>query len=296
MPSDAPAPEPGSPRTRMPGLFLNRERRIRNGWWVAIFLALLAAVLFPVVLISASLGREVSIWEQLGLICVVTVAVQLLRRRPVMEVTGPLDLRAARGLAAGLGLGFMLMAVPAAALWAAGAVRFEIQPFDPAVLLPAVALTVGVAAAEELLFRGVLFQRLVAGVGVWPAQIAIGLLFLLTHMGNPGMEGSVVFLAGLNIFLASLMFGQAFLRTGSLAMPIGLHFAANLTQGVVFGFGVSGHEKPGLLAPRFLTDAEWLTGGAFGLEASLPGLAMVAITLAILLRASRSRRDPALAT
>jgi hypothetical protein len=71
-----------------------------------------------------------------------------------------------------------------------------------------------------------------------------------------------------------------FLRTRSLAMPIGLHFMANVTQGVVLGFGVSGTTASGILTPRFDSAATWLTGGDFGLEASVPGLVCVAIAIA----------------
>ena len=279
-----PRPETTHPAGPVPsrgvGIFLNRDRRLRNGWWVAAFLALLAALLVPAVLVSARLGREVSIWEQALLIGLATVAVQALRRRPLGEVTGRLGLRALGDLGAGLGLGFLLMAVPAAVLWFGGWVRFEAGGADPAAVASAVSLMAAVAVAEELLFRGVLFQRLAAGLGAWPAQGLVGLLFLLTHLGNPGMDGGVLWLAGTNIFLASLLFGLAFLRTGGLALPIGLHFMANVTQGVLLGFGVSGEEEPGLLAPVRLVEVDWLTGGAFGLEASLPGLAALALMLA----------------
>ncbi len=62
-------------------------------------------------------------------------------------------------------------------------------------------------------------------------------------------------------------------------MPIGIHFAANFVQGGVLGFGVSGNDEQGLLTPT-LSGPDWLTGGAFGLEASVPGLlGVIAITL-----------------
>jgi membrane protease YdiL (CAAX protease family) len=136
------------------------------------------------------------------------------------------------------------------------------------------------AFAEELLFRGVIFQRLLSAVGEWPAQIAIGLLFVLTHLGNPGMDGATKTLACVNIFLASILFGKAFLRSKGLALPIGLHFMANVTQGVVFGFGVSGNDTASLFVPQFAIDKPWLTGGAFGLEASAAGLITLSLMLA----------------
>ena len=85
----------------------------------------------------------------------------------------------------------------------------------------------------------------------------------------------VKLLASMNIFLASIMFGFAFIKTKSLAMPLGLHFMANYMQGTVLGFGVSGGEAPGLLHPVFNNAPIWLSGGDFGIEASIGGLCFV---------------------
>jgi hypothetical protein len=65
-------------------------------------------------------------------------------------------------------------------------------------------------------------------------------------------------------------------------MPLGLHWMANWMQGDILGFGVSGTEQVGLLNPVFGEALAWLTGGPFGLEASLPGLICVVVTLILL--------------
>jgi hypothetical protein len=96
------------------------------------------------------------------------------------------------------------------------------------------------------------------------------------------MNGSVKVMASVNIFLASILFGMAFIRTGSLAMPIGLHWMANWVQGGILGFGVSGTEQLGLLKPVLGNAPVWLTGGPFGLEASLPGLICVILILILI--------------
>jgi hypothetical protein len=71
--------------------------------------------------------------------------------------------------------------------------------------------------------------------------------------------------------LAAILLGLCYLRTRSLALPIGLHLGWNWAQGSLLGFGVSGTtEVQGLWRPVFHGRPEWLTGGAFGLEASLP--------------------------
>jgi membrane protease YdiL (CAAX protease family) len=79
------------------------------------------------------------------------------------------------------------------------------------------------ALLEETLFRGFIFQRLLDGVGFWPAQIALATLFAVAHWGSPGMQGATEIVAFMDIFLAAVMLGLAYLRTRSLALPIGLH-------------------------------------------------------------------------
>lgn len=96
------------------------------------------------------------------------------------------------------------------------------------------------------------------------------------------MTGVVKALASINIFVASILFGIAYINTKSLAMPLGLHFMANFMQGTVLGFGVSGDNDPGLLRPIFKDAPLWLSGGDFGIEASLAGLfflSMITVSL-----------------
>jgi membrane protease YdiL (CAAX protease family) len=265
-------------------LFVNSERKLRNGWWIAIFLLSLAVVLVPAIILSSRVRHQLTLADQALMIAAVTILCQLLRRRPVVEVTGQPDIRWLSQLGAGMAAGALLMAVPALVLTSIGAIRWQFGMFAVAPLLTGVETMAAGAIAEELLFRGFLFQRLVDGLGAWPAQLVVAGMFLLTHLNNPGMTGVTRFWAGINIFLASILFGLAFLKTRSLAMPIGLHFMANLTQGPILGFGVSGNAEAGLLKPSFSGTPQWLTGGAFGLEASLPGLICVAIGLVLLLR------------
>ncbi|MBL0053001.1 MAG: hypothetical protein IPP29_16575 [Bacteroidetes bacterium] len=60
-------------------------------------------------------------------------------------------------------------------------------------------------------------------------------------------------------------------------MPLGLHFMANFMQGSVLGFGVSGDKDPGIFKPVFDNALIWISGGDFGIEASILGLCSVII-------------------
>ncbi len=149
-----------------------------------------------------------------------------------------------------------------------------------------------VAVAEELLFRGFMFQRLIQAFGKYAAQLIVAGLFLLTHINNPGMIGIVKTLASINIFIASILFGIAYIKTHGLAMPLGLHFMANFMQGTVLGFGVSGGKEPSLLKPIFTNAPIWLSGGDFGIEASILGLFFVILMTVLLYFRYPSKEKP----
>lgn len=228
-------------------------------------------------------GTDIPIVLQAILMAVVSGFCQLLRRKPLSELLGTVDLGWFRDLALGGLIGAMLMLIPALFLGITGLVNWEWNPAGSSSLTSGLLLFAGVAIAEEFLFRGFIFQRLLTGIGIWPAQLVVAVFFLLTHLNNPGMTVDVKTLASINIFLASLLFGLAFLRTRSLAMPLGIHFMANWVQGGLLGFGVSGTDQNGLFIPVLQQGFDWLTGGAFGLEASLPGLVCVLAALALLI-------------
>ncbi len=262
--------------------FLNSERQLRNGWWILIFFLVLAAILFPALLTAQKKTMDVSIGLQAVIVVLASLVCQWLRRKPLAELLGKFGVRWLKELGLGGLIGSALMLFPALIMWVLGWVHWQWNPAGFSTLASVVLLFAGVAVAEELLFRGFIFQRLIAGLGEWPAQLILAGYFLLTHLNNPGMTGDVKILAGINIFLASILFGLAFIRTQSLAMPLGLHFMANLMQGGILGFGVSGTDQSGLLKPILAEIPQWLTGGMFGLEASLPGLIFVISAIMLL--------------
>lgn len=267
-------------------IFFNPARQLRNGWWIAIYFLVLAAMLLPLTFFVRARGGEVEMWHQAVLSLVAAVALQRLRRQPLAEMFGAFNAAWCRQFFMGGVIGSVLMLLPALMLFLGGWVSWQVVPFDWSIVASGLLACTFVAIAEEVVFRGVLLQRLTAGMGIVAAQFIVAAYFWLTHSDNPGMVGSIKLLAGLNIFLASIMFGLAWLRTHSLAMPLGLHLMANFVQGNVLGFGVSGHSESGLLSPQFGESATWLTGGQFGLEASVPGLFAVILCIAVLYRRS----------
>lgn len=261
----------------MENISLNTGNKIRSIWWILIFFVLLVLFLLPTILTAQKHSVEVSIHIQALLILLVTIICQLLRKESITKITGKFNFRWIKQILLGLAIGAALMISPAIILTVSGFAHWQINSISFTTIISGVIVFAGVAIAEELLFRGFLFQRLLESLGQWPAQLIIAGMFLLTHINNPGMIGTTKILASLNIFIASLMFGLAFLKTKSLAMPIGLHFMANFMQGTVLGFGVSGVKEPSLFKAISDKCPIWLNGGEFGLEASFLGLITVLI-------------------
>lgn len=263
-------------------IFLNNKRQLRNIWWAAIFILVLALITVPFILLSQTYKWEITITHQAIIVFAASWICQFMRKQPLTELTGAINGQWFTNLINGSGIGAALMLVPALFLYLGGWMTLQTSSLNIIPLLSATGIFIAVAVAEELLFRGFLFQRLMAGFGIWVAQLVMAGYFLLIHLNNPGMTGSIKLLASVNIFLASIMFGLAFIKTKSLAMPIGFHFMANWVQGTLLGFGVSGNEEISLLKPVFHNASQWLTGGNFGLEASVPGLICVIISIIFL--------------
>lgn len=262
-------------------VFLDANRAIRSSWWIVIFFLFLALLLFPMIFLASYYEFEITFWQQAFLIMAVSILCQAMRGRPLYQIVGKVNANWLKELSFGLFIGAVLMLVPAILLTSLGIVHWQVNVISLIDFLSGVSMMLSVALAEELLFRGFVFQRLIESFGIWPAQILIAGLFLLTHLNNPGMSGSIKILASVNIFIASICFGIAYFKTKKLAMAIGIHFMANLTQGTFLGFGVSGEKELSWLTPIIADAPDWITGGVFGLEASIVGL-----TTLILLTAS----------
>ena len=191
-----------------------------------------------------------------------------------------------------MGQGFLLggaiMLATAGLLWMLGMVHWHRTPMAGwRDLLMGLWLYISVGFYEELMFRGYAFSRLREGLGDGRALAVSALLFALAHWQNPGMEGGTALMALINIALAGVLLGICVLRSGDLMVAIGVHVGWNWIQGSILGFGVSGtSDTRGWLEPAFGPAPRWLTGGSFGLEASV--LCAATVVVACLLMTRRS--------
>jgi membrane protease YdiL (CAAX protease family) len=250
-------------------------RRIADFPLVALMLAILpytvatrlghsAGELVP--LLPDPAGAAVHMIIMLGIVLAMyKLAIARLGERPHDDLPGATALpELGKGIAAGALLFCMVAAIAALA----GAYQIIGRAEAPDLLVPLISTAIMPAFTEELLFRGIVFRWVEEFGGSWAALIVTSVLFGLAHSQNPNATWFSSLAIGVE---AGLMFGGAYMLTRSLWMPIGLHAAWNFTQGPILGVPVSGLPEHGLVTAR-LSGPMLLSGGAFGLEASVIAL------------------------
>ncbi len=143
--------------------------------------------------------------------------------------------------------------------------------------------------AQELLFSLVLFRLLEDWLGSWRALLVSALVFAAAHAFNPGTSA----LSILDLFVGGASYLAAFIYSRRMWLVWGLHFSWNFFQAGVFGMPNSGIAFKGLVKPA-ISGPAWLTGGAFGIEASVLTLTF-SVCLAALLLTLSSRHAQILA-
>lgn len=170
------------------------------------------------------------------------------------------------GILAGLATGLIMFTVVMTILVTTGLHDFVYNGTAPAWRGTGLAIESGVM--EEVLVRGVVLRLVWRAFGPLSAFIASGLLFGAGHFANPG---ATLFTTACVAVEAGIMLGSFYALTGRLWVSIGVHAGWNFTQGYLFGAKVSGGNfGDSILRSTARSNLpDWLTGGAFGPEASL---------------------------
>lgn len=203
------------------------------------------------------------------------------RREPSDLALGPMP----RELGLGLLLGSLLYTAGVLVLMVLGYARIEgMNPVS--IMFPAIAMALSSGFLEELLFRGVLFRIVEEWLGSWASVVISSVVFGFVHLMNPSATLTGAIFISIE---AGLLLAAAYMLTRRLWLGIGFHIAWNYTQSAVFGGIVSGGVfEPGLFT-TVITGPELITGGSFGLEASLiPCLLATSTGVWLALRAVRA--------
>jgi hypothetical protein len=139
----------------------------------------------------------------------------------------------------------------------------------PSAVFVSIVLLFG-AVGEEMLFRGYMFQVLVKAIGPFATILPMSVLFGLAHSDNLNFS----WLALVNTILWGIVLGYAFLLSGDLWLPIGLHFGWNWALPLLgvnlsgFTMGVTGYSM------HWKIGGLW-SGGEYGPEGGLLTSAIV---------------------
>jgi len=270
--------------------------RVRCGWRVLTYLLLASAfTILPAYLLyatffsspakSTSLITPMVIIEEITTIIAFIVlgiwALRVLEHLPAqtlgLSMRGPWSQALGGGFSIGLGFTTLLLLV----LWVTGCARFTWNHPNQQMIgqLCLLLLFLSIEAmAEEVVFRGYLFQTLLRGIGPLAALCLTSACFALFHLPHP----HITVLAVVNLFLAGMMFGMLYLRLGTLWLPIGVHAGWNFGK-LLFNLPLSGHTFP-LTTPMtgMLAAKQWMTGGAFGLEGGLGVSVLLLCAIAVI--------------
>ena len=203
-----------------------------------------------------------------------------------MRVPAELTRRFLPGLLAGLAAGFGLFSAVVGVMWIVGSYHITGTNPNAAWIYEFIRFGLCAGVAEEILFRGVLYRICEEGLGTWFALSVTALLFGAMHITNEGATwwSSMAIAIDLGLMLAML-----YHVTRSLWPCIGLHAAWNIAQGTIYGVPVSGYDTNGFLV-SIRTGPDWLSGGAFGAEASVVALSLCLLcTIALLVVALRRK-------
>lgn len=189
------------------------------------------------------------------------IYVRLLEKRPVVELCGR---NALQEFGAGLLIGTLMVVTVIGMAYASGAYKMTgMNAWSMAIILPLAQMTF-VGVFEEVLCRGIVFRIAEQSLGSWAALAISALVFGLAHLPGNGAG----FLAISVMALAGVFFSAAFMLTRRLWLCIGIHISWNYVLGTVFSIPVSGHESSGLVLGK-LSGPSWMTGGSYGLEATI---------------------------
>jgi membrane protease YdiL (CAAX protease family) len=281
VPPNETAPAP--PASSGPNPVLFGPQGLRAGWRILMFIALVVALGYIdhiqplrhfIQEVTAAPGEEspapVIVVEGLRALTVLLAAflMTFIEKRSFADYGLPMNQAFGKRFWQGLALGFAMLSLLLAAIWAlhgfslaglavrgATAVKFG--------LLWALAFFL-VGVFEDFMFRGYPQSALAEGIGFWPAALILAVIFGAAHWSNQGEALFGCLAAGMFGFMEAF----ALSRTGSLWLLFGMHTSWDWGETYFYGTPDSGILATGHLFNSSFHGAKWLTGGTVGPEGS----------------------------
>jgi membrane protease YdiL (CAAX protease family) len=154
-------------------------------------------------------------------------------------------------------------------------------------------LTAGII--EEAIFRGLIMRVLEMRWGKVIAVIVPSVVFALMHIGNAANMGAIdialLIVAGTAV---GSMFSLIAMQSGSIWASALVHGAWNMILGGKI-LSIATQPESSIFSYKLTSDANLLTGGAFGIDAALPSIVAYGcvILLALYLLRKKGKENPA---
>jgi membrane protease YdiL (CAAX protease family) len=295
-------------------IFINDFGRLRSGWRLLLFVfAFIAASFLITTVLRAAYGLMVAATPRpphsdfvlefifrLGLLAAALDAgyfcARLFEGLPWKSLGLTLHTGWFRDLIIGSAIGFASLVVAVGIATIGSGLSFSFSDTGMTStgrsMLGSAALLIVAALAEEAMFRGYGLQTLSRAKLAWLGVLLTSVPFALVHLSNPNVVPVVTFV---NTALAGVWLAAAYLRTRSLWLPLGVHWAWNWALGWFFGLPVSGIK---LVSNPLLTATDagpaWLTGGSYGIEGGVACTISLALFTLFLWRTSLVSATPEL--
>jgi len=288
---------------RLRSIFLSSDDSWRTGWRIIAMFVLLVAVTVGVNVAWKALGlagrQESGPWGFLlfaslisaAALGVIALLLRYFENRSLDAIGMPFVANAWKRTAVGTVIGAVPVSLLVGFALLAGHGTISVSSFAPAslaaALLPMLLAGFFLAAWEEFVLRGYLLRQLSIGMNPMAGVVITGVLFGLMHSGNPGANWQGL----LYTAIGGILMGLWMVRSGSLWLLIGYHFGWNATASALFGLELSGFEEGHSIFVSSLSGSQWLTGGDYGFEASLPAVIFEVLVLSVVLRFSGANRS-----
>jgi membrane protease YdiL (CAAX protease family) len=208
---------------------------------------------------------------------------RFVERRKAWEISG-------EKLFGELGLGFLisflLVGVTVGLMTLLG--YYKIVSFGSAQILVNAIFRFGMGSfVQDIVFLVIIFKLTEEFFGSWIAIVLYAVFFGLLHIGNE----NATFWTIIGLVLGSLILPAAYMCSRRLWLAWGIHFGWNYVQDGVFGMPNSGITKlPSWITPA-IEGPKWITGGAFGIEASYVAVFLCLAAGLIVLKKAIDRRQ-----
>jgi len=143
------------------------------------------------------------------------------------------------------------------------------------------------AFLQVLAFRVVLFRLFEELLGSWLAFVLVAVIFGVAHLQNPNTG----LWSTLALIISDILLVAAFIYTRRIWLVWGIHMGWNFFQDGIFGMPNSGITSFQSWIQPAISGPEWITGGNFGIEASVIAVCLSLGVALVILKMSTNKQQ-----